>query len=64
MSAKQSMLLNNIDLRRGIKKIIGLGGLWLFKIVLPFENWILSFLTIPITMSWNFFLSYRILPKY
>jgi len=44
--------------------IIGLLVLILYSVTLPYENWILSYLTIPITLTWNFLLSYLLLPKF
>jgi putative flippase GtrA len=35
--------------------------LWVLKKILPFENYILAYLTIPFTMIWNFVLFYKIL---
>ena len=44
--------------------VIGLILLTIYKSTLPFENWILSYLTVPITLTWNFVLSYLLLPKF
>jgi putative flippase GtrA len=35
--------------------------LWLFKKILPFENYILGYIVLPFTMIWNFALSYKLL---
>ena len=43
--------------------ILGLLLLILYKSILPFENWIISYLTIPFTLTWNFVFSYFLLPK-
>jgi len=36
---------------------IGLIVLWFYKRTLPLENYLLSYLVIPITLSWNYILS-------
>jgi len=45
----------------GSGMIIGSLLLWLFKNLLPFDNWIISYLTLPFTFIWNFFLAYKFL---
>ena len=40
---------------------VGLVMLRIYKHTLPFENYILSYMVIPVTMSWNFILSYFVL---
>jgi putative flippase GtrA len=63
---------SNLSFANGIKYfIVYISGmlmgtllLWLFKKILPFENYILGFLVLPFTMIWNFVFSYVILkPK-
>ena len=44
----------------GISMLIGVGLLSVFRKILPFENWVLSYLVIPFTMLSNFTLSSRI----
>jgi putative flippase GtrA len=34
--------------------VIGLLVLRLYRLTLPYENWVLSYLVLPITMTWNF----------
>ncbi|MEI6681684.1 MAG: GtrA family protein [Bacteroidota bacterium] len=45
----------------GAGLLIGTGLLAAFKILLPFENWILAFLVLPFTILSNFTLSYYFL---
>jgi putative flippase GtrA len=45
----------------GTGLIIGTLLLWLFRILLPFENWVLPYLVIPFTLLSNFTLSYYFL---
>lgn len=40
--------------------IFGIGILWFFKKVLPFENYILVYLVLPFTFLWNFILSLKL----
>ena len=42
----------------GTGMLIGTGLLALFRILLPFENWILAYLVLPFTILSNFSLSY------
>jgi putative flippase GtrA len=59
----------NISLRNGYLYFIiyasglALGALLLlvFKKLLPYENWILSYMIIPFTLTSNFILSYKVL---
>lgn len=44
----------------GISMLIGVGLLSIFRKILPFENWVLSYLVIPFTMLSNFTLASRI----
>jgi len=44
--------------------LLGLLVLSLYKKTLPFDNWFLSYLTIPITLVWNFILSSMLLKKF
>ena len=37
---------------------IGVAALFILKKMLPFENYILAYLVIPVTMMWNFILSF------
>ena len=37
--------------------VVGTIMLWIFRMILPFENWILPYLVIPFTLVSNFFLS-------
>ncbi len=37
--------------------IVGLLTLKIYKTILLFDNWILSYLAIPVTLLWNFILS-------
>ena len=41
--------------------LLGVFILSIYEKILPFENWILSYLVIPFTMTWNFILSSLIL---
>ncbi len=41
----------------GITMVLGIGLLSIFRIVLPFENWVLSYLVIPFTLTLNFVFS-------
>ena len=43
--------------------VIGIAVLKIYKYLLPLENWMLSYLVVPITMSWNFFISSKILKQ-
>lgn len=43
--------------------LLGVLVLKFYKSTLPFENWLLSYLVIPVTMTWNFFFSSKILSK-
>ncbi|MCX6304766.1 MAG: GtrA family protein [Bacteroidetes bacterium] len=45
----------------GVGMVVGTVMLWILRIVLPFENWILPYLVIPFTMASNFTLSYYFL---
>ena len=38
--------------------VLGILVLWLLKASLTFENYILAYLVIPVTMTWNFLLSF------
>lgn len=43
--------------------LLGAGVLWIFKNTLPYDHFILAYLVIPITMGWNFILSYFLFRK-
>jgi putative flippase GtrA len=45
----------------GTGLLVGTIMLWIFRILLPFENWILPYLVIPFTMVSNFTLSFYFL---
>jgi putative flippase GtrA len=45
----------------GVGLFLGTIILWMFRIILPFENWTLPYLVIPFTMLSNFVLSYYLL---
>jgi putative flippase GtrA len=45
----------------GTGLILGTFLLWVFRMLLPFENWILPYLVIPFTLLSNFTLSYYFL---
>ena len=45
----------------GAGLVIGTIMLWIFRIILPFENWVLPYLVIPFTLLSNFTLSYYFL---
>jgi hypothetical protein len=45
----------------GVGLLLGTGLLLLFKMLLPFENWVLSYLVLPFTILSNFTLSYYFL---
>ena len=42
----------------GTGMVVGTVMLWIFRMILPFENWILPYLVIPFTLVSNFTLSY------
>ncbi|MFZ4520723.1 MAG: GtrA family protein [Bacteroidales bacterium] len=42
----------------GTGMVVGTIMLWIFRMILPFENWILPYLVIPFTLVSNFTLSY------
>ncbi len=43
--------------------VIGIIVLKIYELTLPFENWILSYLVVPVTAVWNFVFSSKILMK-
>ncbi len=43
--------------------LLGAGVLWILKNTLPYDHYILSYLVIPVTMAWNFILSYYLFKK-
>lgn len=43
--------------------LIGMMVLWLLEKTLPVENYILAYLVIPVTMTWNFILSFFLFKK-
>jgi putative flippase GtrA len=45
----------------GIGLILGTVLLWIFRFLLPYENWILTYLVLPFTLVSNFTLSYYFL---
>ncbi|WP_394707641.1 GtrA family protein [uncultured Draconibacterium sp.] len=44
--------------------LLGVALLSIFKILLPFENWILAYMVVPFTMTSNFILSSLIFKKH
>ncbi|MCC8358761.1 GtrA family protein [Salinimicrobium sediminilitoris] len=57
---------SSLNTKKGIKyigiylsgMILGVAVLWIFEKILPFDDYILAYAVIPITMIWNFVLSY------
>jgi len=57
---------SSLNVKKGIKyigiylsgMILGVAILWIFEKILPFDNYILAYAVIPVTMFWNFVLSY------
>ncbi|MDP1622530.1 MAG: GtrA family protein [Bacteroidales bacterium] len=48
----------------GVGLVLGTIIVWIFSLILPFENWVLVYLVIPFTLLSNFTLSYYFLnPK-
>ena len=43
--------------------IIGVLVLKLYKVTLPFENWILAYLVLPVTITWNFIMASIVLKR-
>lgn len=41
----------------GTSMLLGVGLLSIFRVVFPFENWILAYMVVPFTMTSNFLLS-------
>jgi putative flippase GtrA len=41
--------------------LLGIILLWLFKKIIPVENYIIGYAVIPFTMIWNFVLSFKLL---
>lgn len=42
---------------------VGLGMLTLYKLLLPFPNWVFPFMVVPVTMTWNFLWSSLLLDR-
>ncbi len=57
---------SSLNTKKGIKYfgiylsglILGVVVLWVFENILPFDDYILAYAVIPITMIWNFVLTY------
>jgi len=48
----------------GVSLLIGIGTLWAYRQLFSFDELILNYMVIPVTMSWNFVVSSRFLkPK-
>lgn len=47
----------------GISLLIGLGTLYLYRLYLPWDDLILNYLVIPVTLVWNFLVSSKVLKK-
>lgn len=41
----------------GTSMLLGVGLLSIFRVIFPFENWILAYMVVPFTMTSNFLLS-------
>lgn len=46
-----------------LSMLIGLGTLALYRLFLPFDELILNYMVIPVTLTWNFLVSSRILKQ-
>lgn len=43
--------------------LVGMVVLYVFKLTLPFEPWILAYMVVPVTTLWNYFFATRIFKK-
>ncbi len=59
-SLKQSLMFFGVYISG---MLVGVLVLKIYKQYIPLENWMLSYLVIPITMSWNFILSSFVLKE-
>lgn len=40
--------------------VVGMLLLWVFKATIPLDDYLLSYFVLPLTMAWNFLLSFRL----